>query len=46
MCEDGEERGKGVCVCVTVSVGVDVIAWAWKEMCGCDSLDCCRKVCV
>ena len=38
----------GVCVCVgrCDCVGVGVIMWAWNGVCGCDSLDCSRKVCV
>ena len=39
----------GVCdcvgVCVIVWVGVGVIALVRKGVCGCDSLDCCLKVC-
>ena len=36
------------CVCVggIVLMGVGVIAWMKKGVCGWDSLDCCRKVCV
>ena len=41
MCEEWEGEGEGECVrgmsvCDCVCVGV----------CGCDSLDCCRRVCV
>ena len=40
----------GGCDCVGVGVivwvGVGVFAWVRKGVCGCDHLDCCRKVCV
>ena len=57
VCVGGRgKRGKGECVCVFVYecvgvvvivwVGVVMIAWVRKEVCGCNSLDCCCRVCV